>query len=59
VELKVYDYLGREVTTLVNEFKSLGEYKAQFNANNLASGVYFYTLKVGSTLNVKKMLYVK
>ena len=59
VELKVYDYLGREVTTLVNEYKSLGEYKAQFNANNLASGVYFYTLKVGNAFYVKKMLYVK
>lgn len=59
VELKVYDYLGREITTLVNEFKSTGIYKVQFNANTLAGGVYFYTLKTGNTFSVKKMLFVK
>jgi Secretion system C-terminal sorting domain/PQQ-like domain len=42
VTLKVYDILGREVTTLVNEFKSAGSYKINFNASNLSSGVYIY-----------------
>ena len=45
VTLKVYDVLGREVTTLVNETKQPGAYEVEFNANNLPTGVYFYRLK--------------
>ena len=59
VELKVYDVLGREVAVLVNEFKQVGNYSVQFNANNFASGVYFYKLKAGDFVSTKKMLLVK
>ncbi|MDZ7766259.1 MAG: T9SS type A sorting domain-containing protein [Melioribacteraceae bacterium] len=44
VILKVYDILGREIKTLVNEVKSPGSYEVQFDASQLASGVYFYRL---------------
>ena len=46
-QLKVYDVLGNEVATLVNEEKPTGEYEIQFNAANLPSGFYFYQLKAG------------
>ncbi|PJA97359.1 MAG: hypothetical protein CO129_01615 [Ignavibacteriales bacterium CG_4_9_14_3_um_filter_34_10] len=56
VTLKVYDILGNEVATLVNEHKPAGVYNVQFIMNNLSSGVYFYTLKAGSFTETKKML---
>ena len=59
VKLVVYDLLGRTVETLVNEYKEAGSYKADFNATNLASGVYFYRLESGDFTSVKKMLLVK
>jgi tetratricopeptide (TPR) repeat protein len=59
VTLTVYDYLGREVQILVNSFKDKGVYDATFNATNLASGVYFYTLRTGSKLFTHKMLLTK
>ncbi len=61
VTLKVYDLLGREVTTLVNEFKQPGIYTSQFSIGNseLSSGVYFYTLKAGDFVQSKKMLVLK
>ncbi len=64
VNLKVYDVLGNEVATLVNEEKSAGEYEIEFNSRNLihqilTSGVYFYQLKAGSFIQTKKMLLLK
>jgi hypothetical protein len=59
VELRVYDLLGREVATLVNEFKTPGSYTINFNASNIASGVYFYTLKSGDFTNTRKMVLIK
>lgn len=59
VELKVYDLLGREVATLVNEYKQAGNYNIQFNALSLASGVYFYKITAGSFQDVKKMILIK
>ena len=59
VELKVFDILGREVKTLVNETKNPGYYEVQLNANNLASGVYFYRLKAGEYNKTDKMLLLK
>ncbi|HOI29649.1 MAG TPA: S8 family serine peptidase [Melioribacteraceae bacterium] len=61
VSLKVFDLLGREVTTLVNEFKQPGVYTSQFSIGNsaLSSGVYFYTLKAGDFVQSKKMLVLK
>ena len=64
VLLKVYDLLGREVATLVNEEKPPGNYEVTFSAEgggatNLPSGVYFYTLRAGDFLETKKMLLMK
>lgn len=58
VSLKVYDLLGREAATLVNEVKQAGSYSVQFNST-LASGVYYYTLKAGSFVQSKKMTILK
>ncbi len=57
--LKVYDVIGNEVATLVDEYKPAGNYEAEFNASNLSSGVYFYQIKAGTFLDTKKMLIVK
>jgi hypothetical protein len=59
VTLKIYDNLGREVYTLVNELKSAGKYSIDFSANNLASGVYYYKLTTENFSDVKKMILVK
>ena len=59
VTLKVYDVLGNEVATLINEEKAAGEYEVEFNARNLPSAVYFYQLKAGSFVETKKMILVK
>lgn len=59
VEIMVYDLLGREVGKLLNEFKQAGYYQVEFNASNLASGVYFYRLKSGTFSDTKKMLLIK
>ncbi len=59
VSLKIYDMLGREVATLVNEEKPAGVYKISFDASNLASGVYFYQLKAGGLIQAKKMVLLK
>lgn len=56
VILKIYDVLGNEIATLVNEEKPAGNYEIDFNASKLSSGVYFYTLKVGSFVETKKMI---
>lgn len=59
VFLKVYDVLGREVGTFVNEVKKPGTYEVGFDASHLASGVYFYRLEAGNYSSSKKMLLVK
>lgn len=59
VTLKVYDMLGREVTTLVNEAQNAGRHVVEFNARSLASGVYLYRLESGSFVQVRKMLLLK
>lgn len=59
VTLKVYDALGKEVSSVVNEFKPAGNYTADFTANNLNSGVYFYTLNAGNFTATKKLMLVK
>jgi photosystem II stability/assembly factor-like uncharacterized protein len=59
VSLKVYDILGREVQTLVNNYKNKGTYEVNFNGSNLASGVYLYKLKAGSFTSIKKMMLIK
>ncbi|BDQ03348.1 S8 family serine peptidase [Ignavibacterium sp.] len=59
VTLKVYDLLGSEVTTLVNEEKSAGIYKVDFDASELTSGIYFYKLQAGSFSQSRKMILLK
>jgi len=59
VTLKVYDVLGNTVATLVNEVKPAGTYEVNFNANGLASGLYFYTLNAGEYSQTKKMILLK
>jgi hypothetical protein len=72
VTLKVYDVLGNEVATLVNEYKAAGSYKVEFNVGRdsspaLASGIYFYQLKAGDPstssgqgfVETKKTIYLK
>jgi len=59
VILKIYDALGSEVATLVNEEKPAGDYKINFNAADCSSGIYFYTLKAGNSITTKKMLLIK
>ena len=59
VSLKVYDILGNEVATLVNEAKNVGIYTVSFNASQLASGIYFYKLQAGSFVETKKMILLK
>ena len=59
VTLKVYDILGRDVATLVNEEKPTGEYEVEFKAANLPSGIYFYQLKAGQYSGSKKMILLK
>lgn len=59
VELKIYDILGRVVATLVNKEQRAGIYEVQFNASNLASGIYFYRLTYGSLNLVRKMVLLK
>lgn len=64
VTLKVYDILGKEIATLVNEFKKAGVYETQFSINQssnnpLSSGIYFYKLTEGDNMAVKKLLLVK
>ncbi|MCJ7553098.1 MAG: T9SS type A sorting domain-containing protein, partial [Ignavibacteriaceae bacterium] len=59
VKIKVYDILGREVAILINETKEAGYHSVVFNASNLPSGVYIYTLKVNGYADSKKMLLLK
>jgi hypothetical protein len=61
VTLKVYDILGREITTLVNEYQKAGSYISQFSILNsqLSSGIYFYRLTAGDFIQTKKMMLMK
>ncbi len=59
VTLKVFDLIGNEVATLVNEDKPAGNYEAKFNAVELSSGIYFYTLKAGNFIETRKMILLK
>ncbi len=59
VTLKIYDVLGKEIATLVNETKEAGYHYTEFNASSLPSGVYIYTLQVNGFVSSKKMLLMK
>ena len=60
VKLIVYDLLGREVMTLVNnEIRTTGKYSVVFNGMNIASGIYFYRLEAGDFVETKRMVLIK
>ncbi|MGA7721147.1 MAG: T9SS type A sorting domain-containing protein [Ignavibacteriaceae bacterium] len=59
VTLKVFDVLGREIKTLVSEYKQQGTYTVSFDASKLASGIYFYQIRSGNYISTKKMMYMK
>ncbi|MBK6505720.1 MAG: T9SS type A sorting domain-containing protein [Ignavibacteria bacterium] len=60
IQLKIYDISGRLMNTLVNEFKTAGSYIVYFNASNLSSGVYFYSMNFdGKQIGVRRMTLVK
>ncbi|MGE5806043.1 MAG: T9SS type A sorting domain-containing protein, partial [Ignavibacteria bacterium] len=65
VTLKIYDIMGREIMTLVNEDQNPGEYEAEFSPSNknsgksLASGIYFYKITAGDYSASKKMIYIQ
>ncbi|MCB0722961.1 MAG: T9SS type A sorting domain-containing protein [Ignavibacteriae bacterium] len=59
VSIKVYDILGREVATIVNELRKAGSYIISFNGSKLSSGIYYYKIKAGNFVETKKMLLIK
>ena len=59
VAIRVYDVLGNEVATLVNEEKPNGRYSVKFDGSNLASGVYLYKIQAANYISIKKMLLLK
>jgi hypothetical protein len=59
VQLAVFDLLGREVRSLVNDWRDAGEHSISFDAGALASGVYFYSLRSGEHLESKRMIVLR
>ena len=59
VTLKVYDVLGNEIATLIDEYKPAGIYEVEFNGSEFSSGIYFYQLRAGDFVQSKKMILMK
>ncbi|MDZ4712689.1 MAG: T9SS type A sorting domain-containing protein [bacterium] len=59
VTIKVYDILGKELFTLLNDFRNAGRYSINFNGSNFASGIYYYKIKAGEFESIKKMILLK
>ncbi len=59
VNIKIYDILGNEISTLLNDEKNAGSHTVEFNASNFASGVYFYKISSGSFVSIRKMMLLK
>ncbi|MCX6162075.1 MAG: T9SS type A sorting domain-containing protein, partial [Ignavibacteriae bacterium] len=59
VTIKIYDMLGKEVVTLVNQDKQAGYYEVNFNAGKLSSGIYFYKMVSGDFVSIKKLVILK
>jgi len=57
--LKVYDVLGNEIATLVNDYREAGRYEVDFDASKLSSGIYLYSLRIGEFFQTKKMILTK
>lgn len=59
VKLSIYDHLGREIETLINEYKEAGEHTYTYSANKLSSGIYYYKLEAGNYSQTRKMVLMK
>ena len=59
VTIKIFDALGNEILTLINDFQAPGNYEAVFNAEGLASGMYYYTVQIGDEVQSGKLIYIK
>ncbi len=59
ISIKVYDITGKEIKTLVNEFRNAGTYNTEFNSSDLSSGVYYYKMETGNFSEIKKMILIK
>jgi hypothetical protein len=59
VKLQVYNSIGEEVATLVNDYKEAGTYQVDFNSKNLTSGIYLYKIQAGNFSSIKKMILLK
>jgi hypothetical protein len=59
VRIVIYDALGKEVATLVNDNLGAGSYEAEFNGSNYSSGIYFYKLSAGDFIETKRMVLLK
>ncbi|MDP2039397.1 MAG: T9SS type A sorting domain-containing protein, partial [Ignavibacteria bacterium] len=59
VTLKIYDVLGNIASTVVNQYQNAGSYIADFNAERLSSGIYFYKLQSGKFVKINKMMFIK
>jgi hypothetical protein len=59
VTVRVYDILGREITTLVNEFLPAGQHQVDFSSGQLSSGIYYYRLQAGNFISIKKMVLMR
>ena len=59
ITIKVFDILGTEVATLVDEEKPAGTYEVEFDGRNLSSGIYFYRMRAGSFIDTKKFVLLK
>jgi len=57
--LKIYDVLGNEVATFVDEYKPAGSYEVEFDGSHLSSGIYFYELRAGEFVQTKKLILMK
>ena len=57
--IKLFDVLGNEIATLIDEYKPAGRYEVEFNAEKLSSGIYFYQLNAGNFMQAKKMILLK
>ena len=59
VNIKVFNTLGQEITTLVSDYRNAGSYEVDFNASNLTSGIYFYTITSNNFSETRKMMLLK
>jgi hypothetical protein len=59
VNLTVYNILGEQIKTLIDEYRGIGSHTVQFDANSLSSGIYLYRMKARSFVETKKMIFIK